>query len=616
MMRCKYVGALMTAAMFALTGPATAAEQTSPLDLVPKDAAGFVHIRVGDIWKHDAFAPVRDYVTRTEPILLKEFEGTFGFLPSDVETLTLIYPSFDKRSLSPPIIVVRTAKPYDKAKVLTAMRAVSRAQIDAAEYPSNTFRSVGSKAYPSSTPLPPKGVAFPAPPPKIPAPPLPPEKRDFEPQCGPNDIEDPEYFHDSSARVVIKPDLRARQFVLGRGEGHLFCLDEQTMVFLPQGRFEAESSIVPYVVQLLRRQEKGLLDPALAEAAKRTAVIAIDAGAVARTRPQKLGSEDERLLRPLTSATLAMLSVDLGKELSATLTFHAANLADARKIEDALHGAIGSIKKGIPDWRKEAKRSTLPELTTLLVDQIELAVNNAAVKQSDTTVTATTSLRPDDAFLAALKAGVAQVRVARERTISQNNLKQIGLALHGYHDAHGRLPFPGVGKFGAPLGQGNNNPNLSWRVAILPFIEQGNLYQQFKHDEPWDSEHNKKLIERMPKVFAPLNGVKAEKGHTYYQIFSGREALKAGLSIVNITDGTSNTLMVVESGDAVPWTRPEDMLYDSKKPLPKLGALFNGDFNALMMDGSVRFIRKSIDEKILRAFITPSGGEVADAPEK
>jgi hypothetical protein len=305
-----------------------------------------------------------------------------------------------------------------------------------------------------------------------------------------------------------------------------------------------------------------------------------------------------------------MLSLDLGKELTGTFTFQAANVADARKIEDALHGSIAALKRGIPEWRKDARRSTLPELTVLLIDQIELAVAKLQVKQVDATITATTALKPDEAFTAALKAGMAQVKVAREKTISQNNLKQMGIALHGYHDANGRLPFPGIAKFGAPLGPGNNNPNLSWRVAILPYIEQGQLYQQFKLDESWDSEHNKRLIERMPKVFAPLNGVKAEKGHTFYQTFTGREALKPGMKFTDITDGTSNTLMVVESGDSVPWTRPEDMLYDSKKPLPKLGALFSGDFNALFMDGSVRFVRKSIDEKILRALITPAGGEV------
>ncbi len=586
-----------------------AAETTSPLDLVPKDAAGFVHLRVGDVWKHNAFAPVRDYLTKIEPTIVKDFQGQFGFVPADVDTLTLIYPSFNKQALVPPVIVVRTVKPYDKAKVLTAMRALSAAQFDDWDR-DRRYGQFDQMPIPRGAPFPVQGGRpFPI------NPPLPPAKQDFAPQCGPNEEAD-EPSGDPFEPRRPKPDLRARHYVIISGECHLYCLDEQTLVFVPSSRHESDLGIMPYVIQLLRRQEKGPLSPALAEAAKHTAVIAIDSTAFARMLPAKLGSEDAVLLRPLTMSKLAMLSLDLGQELTGTFTFTAATDGDAKKLEDAVRGSIGAIKKGIPELRKEAKRSALPDLTALFLDQLENAVNKLAVKQIDSTVTATTSIRPDEAFMTALKAGMAQVRMARERTISQNNLKQIGLGLHSYHDANGRLPFPGVARFGAPLGPGNNNPNLSWRVAILPYLEQTPLYQQFKLDEPWDSEHNKKLIDKMPKIYAPVNGVKAEKGHTFYQIFTGREAIKPGMRLTDITDGTSNTFMVVEAGDAVPWTRPEDMLYDSKKPLPKLGALFNGSFNALFMDGSVRFISKDIDEKILRALITPSGGEVTGNSEK
>lgn len=577
-----------------------AGEPASSLSLVPKDAAGFVHIRVNDVWKHDAFAPVRDYLTKTEPVLLKDFENRFGLLPSDVDTLTLIYPTITERTPVPPLIVVRTLKPYDKAKIVTALRGMTQAQIREMDRNHGHFDRdprFGPPPIPNAAPFPGPAARD--------LPPL--EKREFEPQCG--DKEEPaDLDRDPLAPRQPKPDLRARHYYCDGA--YLFCLDERTLVFIPASGYAEHAEILPFIIQLLRRQEKGLLDPALAQAAKSTVVIAMDAAAFTKALPRKLSSQDEILLRPISMSTLAMLSLDLDKDLTGTFTFHAEKAEDAKKIEDAVHGSIAALTKGIPEWRKDAKRAMLPELATLFVNQIELAVNKLTVKQSDNLVTATTSLKADDTFLAALKAGVAQVKVARERTISQNNLKQIGLALHGYHDAQGRFPFPGVAKFGAPLGPGNNNPNLSWRVAILPYIEQGQLYQQFKHDEPWDSEHNKRLIDKMPKVFAPVNGVKADKGHTFYQIFTGREAIKSGMTIAQITDGTSNTLMVVESGDSVPWTRPEDMLYDSKKPLPKLGAFFNGDFNALFMDGSVRYVRKGIDEKILRALITPSGGEV------
>src|SRR5262245_59728137 len=81
------------------------------------------------------------------------------------------------------------------------------------------------------------------------------------------------------------------------------------------------------------------------------------------------------------------------------------------------------------------------------------------------------------------------------RRTSQNNLKMVRLAMHNFHDAMGRFPA-------ATAYAKNGKPLLSWRVAILPYIEEDALYRQFKLDEPWDSPHNKKLIAKMPKIYA------------------------------------------------------------------------------------------------------------------
>jgi prepilin-type processing-associated H-X9-DG protein len=193
-----------------------------------------------------------------------------------------------------------------------------------------------------------------------------------------------------------------------------------------------------------------------------------------------------------------------------------------------------------------------------------------------------------------------------------NNLKQIGLAMHSYHDAYQHFPPAAIcDKKGKPL--------LSWRVAILPFIEQDALYKQFKLDEPWDSEHNIKLSRALVKVYmhpqAPPEAM--EKGLSYYRLFYGKDApfdLVVGKGLNAIADGTSNTFMVVEAEEGVPWTKPDDFEYDAKKPLPKFGKFSAGGFNALFCDGSVRFISESTPEKTLRAFITANGGEVIDLP--
>ena len=201
---------------------------------------------------------------------------------------------------------------------------------------------------------------------------------------------------------------------------------------------------------------------------------------------------------------------------------------------------------------------------------------------------------------------VSKVRDAASRTKSQNHLKQIGLAWHNFHDTRGFFPQDVVDQNGKPL--------LSWRVSILPYIEEEALYRQFKLDEPWNSEHNLKLLARMPKIYESPN-LPPVPGMTYYKAFSGPGAvLESGrrISILrDITDGTSRTIMVIEAGPAVPWTKPEDNPFDPKKPLPKLEPLPHGtQTNVLFCDGAVRTLDlKKIGEKKLRLLIMRNDGQ-------
>ena len=193
---------------------------------------------------------------------------------------------------------------------------------------------------------------------------------------------------------------------------------------------------------------------------------------------------------------------------------------------------------------------------------------------------------------------------------SMANLKAIGIAFHNFHSSLDHLPTDITDKKGKPL--------LSWRVAILPHLIREDalaLYEEFKLDEPWDSEHNKKLVAKMPKIYAPIR-VKAKAGETFYQTFTGDGApfgpMKKPRLGRSFPDGTSNTGLVFEAAAPVSWTKPADMPFNEKKPLPKLGGLFDGMSHVLMADGIVRRVRKNADELELKRLIMPADGHSID----
>ncbi len=199
---------------------------------------------------------------------------------------------------------------------------------------------------------------------------------------------------------------------------------------------------------------------------------------------------------------------------------------------------------------------------------------------------------------------------AEQLKATEKKLKDILAAMFDYHDddSNNALPM----NYGAKEGK----PRLSWRVAILPYLGERKLFKEFKTDEPWDSKNNKKLIERMPKVFAPVRG-KADKGQTYYQMFAGKRTLLdstgkgISLGIVSVADGTSNTFLVAEARDPVIWTKPDDILFDGETP-PKLGGMFGGDFHVVLCDGTVKRIPKGFDPVVLKYAIDWNDGHSID----
>ena len=198
------------------------------------------------------------------------------------------------------------------------------------------------------------------------------------------------------------------------------------------------------------------------------------------------------------------------------------------------------------------------------------------------------------------------VQAAREsarQMQSSNNLRQIMLAMHNYHDANGKFPAQAIA-------QGDGNPLLSWRVAILPYLGEQALYDQFHLDEPWDSEHNIALLEQMPEFFRnPSNPPSARMTTYLVPMGKGVGLSSEGLKMQEITDGTANTLAVldVDPQFGVPWTKPDDLDIRQNEVLDWLRA--EGS-NAGFFDGSVILIDLEIDTEVLEAMMTRAGGEV------
>jgi Protein of unknown function (DUF1559) len=201
---------------------------------------------------------------------------------------------------------------------------------------------------------------------------------------------------------------------------------------------------------------------------------------------------------------------------------------------------------------------------------------------------------------------------------SRVNLTEIGTAIHKYHDAHGHFPNNSYEERGP-----QSQPLLSWRVHILPQLGEDALYKQFKLDEPWDSPNNRPLLARMPAVYTTAEVRKqAGDGKTFYRAFSqpGAVFLRPQfpgapiqkVKLTDIRDGTSNTLLVVEAGQAVEWTKPDDLDFGPGRPRPVLGGAFpNYPFvMVLMADGSVKEINRDITDQTLRLLITRADGQV------
>lgn len=212
-------------------------------------------------------------------------------------------------------------------------------------------------------------------------------------------------------------------------------------------------------------------------------------------------------------------------------------------------------------------------------------------------------------LLALLLPAVQAARDAARRSLSQNHLKQLSLAVHSYHDVYGTLP-PAV------VSDANGQPLYSGRVLLLPFMERQAIYDAFDKSKAWNSPENKAISEELISTFHDPNSPSNVPGATDYVFVTGQGTMfEKGktLKFADVTDGLSNTMMMVEVKDSnYHWAEPRDL--DFSQPNVTLSSNHRNVTNVAFGDGSVRAIADTISPQIIHDLATRAGGEAVALP--
>jgi len=329
--------------------------------------------------------------------------------------------------------------------------------------------------------------------------------------------------------------------------------------------------------------------------------------------------QDAKKLPDLVSSV--GIKVNLTGDGAASLTLRANDEAAAEEVEQIIDKLLTAGREQVlaemdkqpsgDDPVEQAARQYAKRVSGRFVELLRpvrkgqnLTLANGGPKNQQMASFATTGI-----LVSLLLPAVQAARFAARRAQSSNNMKQILLAMLNHESA--KMAYPARASFDE-----QHKPLLSWRVHMLPYLEQDELYQKFHLDEPWDSEHNKQLIPLMPPVYRNPSSAAGPGLTTYLAVCGEGFAFdgEKGRSIAELKDGTSNTILVVDANDdhAVTWTKPDDWQYDEEEPMAGLGETHPQGFEAGFADGSVRQLSKRISPKVFHAMLTVAGGEVID----
>ncbi len=289
-----------------------------------------------------------------------------------------------------------------------------------------------------------------------------------------------------------------------------------------------------------------------------------------------------------------VVAADVDRKITCRAALGFLSQADAKAAEAAISDIKSSLEKLL--WgaasspnepTKSLGKSALESLKTL---ETKVALNTLELKSTF------------ELDIKAIKSVAGEIRKAAAKTQGMNNQRQLGLALLNYESAYGHFPEAVI--------RHESGQVHSWRVAILPFLEQGELYKKYRFSEPWNSEHNLAVTKIMPETYKhPLS--ESETNTNYFAVVGPETLFAEGkkMKFDDVTDASHNTVLVVEALRDCHWAKPEDISFDEAARVETLGGLNENTFTVTRVDSSTHQLPNEIPPLIFRSFLTIAGDE-------
>ena len=602
------------------------AKKAPGTDLVPTEGFAVLSVNVAKLHDAEVGKPIRDALEKGDKALLKRLEADYGLTLDQLSRITFLWsePTFAVGPES-AVVFVSTRKPVDKAKLLKAWKGSAEPKggvgfggggcmFGNLGNPGKPFGFAGGGALGNFQVLPaqvPGGA---------------PGQPDAKP-------------------VDVKPkplDLNAPYYHCGSyGESVIIPIDDTTFVVLPMNTFTSGPALV---AGLLRRKADGPLAEVLALADTHDVVFGVQ-GKQLRDQikmyregfggelpviidgpgippppvpvpgePQPKVEDEFTPYEPLAEFDRAVATFDFGATSKLTVTAHYPTAEAAKKAEPVAKKAIKAAVDALAEARKATAADASEKDWLPLFDFALGGLKAAKFTPDGKVLTATATADIGAELKAAFVSLPTKIQEAADRMRLTNNLKQLGLALHNYHDTNGHLP--------RDVTDGEGKVLLSWRVELLPYLEANDVYVRIDRTKAWDDPANKKLWDDMPDALKVPARATKEKHETYFQAFRTVNWLgkddpwqvdNHNVTLAEVADGTSTTAAVFEMEVAVNWMTPGDPLFDPKK-LAKIGNPKTGKAGVVMLDGAVRTIdaKKYTGDKLVALFTVNRGDDVVE----